>query len=104
VALACTPATPPATTTGLGATVAGTVPVRTGRLLLGSLLVVAVGLSALDGAVAALRAGAAVALSLLAARLLRRHAVRRLGGVTGDVLAAFVEVTTTVALVVLVLG
>jgi adenosylcobinamide-GDP ribazoletransferase len=46
----------------------------------------------------------AVAAGLGAARLLRTHAVRRVGGLTGDVLGALVEVTTTVVLVVLALG
>ena len=36
-------------------------------------------------------------------RLLRRHAVRRLGGVTGDVFGALVEVAATAALLVLAL-
>ncbi|MCU1692648.1 MAG: adenosylcobinamide-GDP ribazoletransferase, partial [Frankiales bacterium] len=45
------------------------------------------------------RPALALLAGLLAARLLRRHAVRRLGGVTGDVLGALVETTTTVVLV-----
>jgi adenosylcobinamide-GDP ribazoletransferase len=47
---------------------------------------------------------AAVAAGLLVARQLRRHAVRRVGGLTGDVLGALVEVTATVCLVVLAIG
>ncbi|MCW2607980.1 MAG: hypothetical protein JWO60_2673, partial [Frankiales bacterium] len=41
---------------------------------------------------------------LLVARAVRRHAVRRLEGVTGDVLGALVEVTTLVVLVGSALG
>jgi adenosylcobinamide-GDP ribazoletransferase len=46
----------------------------------------------------------ALGLALLVARLLRRHAVRRIGGLTGDVLGALSEVATTVCLVVLSAG
>ncbi|MGA8117368.1 MAG: adenosylcobinamide-GDP ribazoletransferase, partial [Actinocatenispora sp.] len=41
---------------------------------------------------------------LTAGHLLTRHAVRRLGGITGDVLGAGVEVTGTVTLAVLALA
>ncbi|WP_213457247.1 adenosylcobinamide-GDP ribazoletransferase, partial [Rhizomonospora bruguierae] len=47
---------------------------------------------------------AAVAAGLAAALLLVAHAVRRLGGVTGDVLGAAVEVAATVAFAGLSLG
>nr|WP_285703713.1 adenosylcobinamide-GDP ribazoletransferase [Microtetraspora sp. NBRC 16547] len=40
----------------------------------------------------------AVLAGLLAAALLRRRAVRRLGGITGDVLGALVECATTTTL------
>jgi adenosylcobinamide-GDP ribazoletransferase len=46
----------------------------------------------------------ALTLALLAARLLRRHAVRRLGGLTGDVLGGLSEVATAVCLVILSAG
>ena len=43
----------------------------------------------------------AVALGLGAARLLRQHATRRVGGLTGDVPGGLSETATTVCLVVL---
>jgi adenosylcobinamide-GDP ribazoletransferase len=46
----------------------------------------------------------AVAAGLAAAFGLERHAVRRLGGITGDVLGALAEVATTVTLVVAAMG
>lgn len=99
--------TPAATAEGLGALVAGTVRrgVTTAWLVL---------LGAGFGAYAlvdpdtfgsdATRVGRTVAALLLAvgaARLLRAHAVRRVGGLTGDVLGALSELATTVCLVVL---
>jgi adenosylcobinamide-GDP ribazoletransferase len=42
----------------------------------------------------------AVVAGLAAAEVVRRHAVRRLGGITGDVLGALAEVAATAALVV----
>ena len=50
------------------------------------------------------RTALAVGLSLLVCRQLRRHAVRRLGGLSGDVLGALSEIGTAVALVVLSVG
>ena len=46
----------------------------------------------------------AVVAGLAAAFVLQRHAVRRLGGVTGDVLGALIETATTVTLVVAAMG
>jgi adenosylcobinamide-GDP ribazoletransferase len=46
----------------------------------------------------------AVVAGLAAAFVLQRHAVRRLGGITGDVLGALIETAATVALVVAAMG
>lgn len=103
---ACTAGVPAAAPNGLGALVAGTV--RRGTAPVLALVAAAVGTAALvaeggDGLHLLLPAVAVVA-GLGAARVLRAHAVRRIGGITGDVLGALVEVTATVVLVVLALG
>ncbi len=110
VTAACTRATPAASASGLGAMVAGTVPRQVPVVWVGILGVVSAAYGALDGGgqrgvmvVDAVRPLVALGLALLATRSLRRHAVRRLGGITGDVLGALVEVGTTVALVVMAL-
>jgi adenosylcobinamide-GDP ribazoletransferase len=106
---ACT-RTPAATPDGMGALVAGTV--RRGVASAWAVAVAAAFGTALaldpdathSPGVRSLLAGAAVLAGLGAARLLRAHAVRRVGGLTGDVLGALSEVATTGALVVLALG
>jgi adenosylcobinamide-GDP ribazoletransferase len=57
-----------------------------------------------SGPAAALRAAVAVLAGLLAAELLRRIAVRRLGGLTGDVFGALIEVAAATALLALALA
>jgi adenosylcobinamide-GDP ribazoletransferase len=85
---------------GLGALVVGTT--RPLDLALGYLGVALVGLLAVPGRP---WQGPVAALAGLGATvLLHRHAVRRLGGTTGDVLGAIVEVGQTVALVGLSFG
>ena len=94
--------TPAAAPDGLGALVAGTV--GRGLPTAWALLTAAAGAAyelTFGGLADGARAVLAVALALLAAWLLRRHAVRRLGGLTGDVLGALVETATTVSLVVM---
>jgi adenosylcobinamide-GDP ribazoletransferase len=99
--------TPAATVDGLGALVAGTV-----RRGLTSAWAVALGAGFAAYALVdadsygtdrerVLRTALALGLALAAAGLLRAHAVRRVGGITGDVLGALTEVATTVCLVVL---
>lgn len=98
---------PAATTDGLGALVAGTV--RRGWTTLWAVLLTsaAAGYAFVDPHAkgepgeAAIRAVVAVSLAMLVARALRRHAERRVGGVTGDVLGAICEVATAISLVAL---
>ena len=90
------PGVPVAAGSSLGRTVAGTV----SRAWLAGLALVGLGLAA--GAAVlfadpadALRLLGAAAVALLAAELLHRRAVARLGGTTGDVMGAMGEVATT---------
>ena len=91
---------PAAAPTGLGALVAGSqhpvVPVAWSVVLAGA-AVVAVPGRPWQGPVA-------VVVGALAAVVLARHAVRRLGGVNGDVFGGVCEVTVTAAVAVLALG
>jgi adenosylcobinamide-GDP ribazoletransferase len=101
---ACT-RTPAATGEGLGALVA-----RTARRTVAAAWTVAVaagfgwyaGIGADQGQV--VRTVLAVVVGLGLAWVVGRHAVRRVGGVTGDVLGALCEVATTATLVVLATG
>jgi adenosylcobinamide-GDP ribazoletransferase len=97
---ACRHGVPAARPTGLGALVAGTVPrwaVGVATLAVGGAAVAAVPGRPWQGPLTVL---AVVAGTLV----LIRHAVRRFGGVTGDVLGAVVELASTLALVGLTLG
>ncbi|MFF0734997.1 adenosylcobinamide-GDP ribazoletransferase [Streptomyces chartreusis] len=102
--LAARTGVPAARPEGLGAAVAGVVPVRGA---------VAVALAVTGGAVAAgallgtddlARTALAVLAALAAAELLLRHCTRRFGGITGDVFGGLAETAATTALVVLSLG
>lgn len=98
--LACSRGIPAARPDGLGALVAGTVPRwpgAAGTVAL-ALVAIALGLWLTPGAPWALPLG--VLVGLVVAALLVRRAVRRLGGVTGDVLGAAVEVCVASVLVV----
>lgn len=91
---------------GLGALVAGTV--RTfDAIIAGVVIAVAGSLVALTGpgggVYDAALGAVAVLVGLAAALALLRHAIRRLGGITGDVLGALVETAATAALLVMAL-
>ncbi|MFD8966378.1 adenosylcobinamide-GDP ribazoletransferase [Streptomyces sp. NPDC059568] len=102
--LACCTGVPPARPDGLGAAVAGTVPVRAAAVT--ALLVTAActAAGAAFGISGAVHHALAVLAALAAAWLLLRHCVRRFGGTTGDVFGALAETAATAALVVLTLG
>jgi adenosylcobinamide-GDP ribazoletransferase len=95
---------PAARPEGLGAAVAGVVPVRGAVLVALAVTGLAAGAGAAFGTYGIVQAGAAVVLALCAAELLLRHCVRRFGGVTGDVFGGLEETAATAALVVLSLG
>ncbi|MFB7569297.1 adenosylcobinamide-GDP ribazoletransferase [Streptomyces sp. NPDC056165] len=101
--LAARTGVPAARPEGLGAAVAGVVPVPGA---IGAALVVgaaAAAAGAFFGAHACVLTALAVVAALAAAELLLRHCTRRFGGVTGDVFGALAETAATTVLVVLAL-
>jgi adenosylcobinamide-GDP ribazoletransferase len=95
---------PPARPEGLGAAVAGTVPLRAAAGAAAVVVAACAGAGAVFGGYAPLHQGLAVVGGLAGAQVLLRHCVRRFGGVTGDVFGAVAEVAATGALVGLALG
>jgi adenosylcobinamide-GDP ribazoletransferase len=98
----CARGVPAARSGGLGAAVAGVVP-RVLAVLVPVAVAGAALLAAAPAAAAAWRAPAAVLAGCVAGSLFAGRAVFRVGGITGDLLGAGVEVGTTAALVVLAL-
>ena len=90
---------------GLGALVAGTVRPAIAAAITLAVLAAAVTVSAVViGEPLGWTLPLAVVAGLAAAFVMQRHAVRRLGGVTGDVLGALIETAATVTLVVAAMG
>ncbi|MFB6957057.1 adenosylcobinamide-GDP ribazoletransferase [Streptomyces sp. NPDC056309] len=101
--LAARTGVPAARPEGLGAAVAGAVPVPGA---IGAALVVAAAAAAAGaffGAHACVLTALAVVAAVATAELLLRHCTRRFGGVTGDVFGALAETAATTVLVVLAL-
>ena len=105
---ACRRGVPAARSGGLGALVAGTVrPAVAAAVTLVTLAAAAAAVvvsAALAGEPLGWTLPLAVVTGLAAAYAVQRHAVRRLGGITGDVLGALAEVAGTVTLVVAAMG
>lgn len=99
----CLRGIPAARPDGLGALVAGTVRRPLAVLWTAAVAAEAFAFGRLDQDAGTLRGGLRAILALLAALgiawLVRRHAVRRLGGITGDVLGALIELTQVTVLV-----
>ncbi|MEU0899592.1 adenosylcobinamide-GDP ribazoletransferase [Streptomyces massasporeus] len=102
--LAARAGVPAARPEGLGAAVAGVVPLRGAAVAAVAVAVAAAAAGALFGPYDMVRAVLTVVLSLAAAEALLRHCTRRFGGVTGDVFGGLAETAATTALVVLSLG
>jgi adenosylcobinamide-GDP ribazoletransferase len=104
VVLATGPGSPAARPDGFGALVAGATSARARIAAVAALLAVTVaGAAAAWGGYPAVRGAVAVLAGLCAGDLLRRLARRRLGGMTGDVFGAVVELSAAVALLALAL-
>jgi adenosylcobinamide-GDP ribazoletransferase len=93
----CARGVPPARPEGLGATVSGSVAIPVAALV----FVLAAGLSVLSPGVPWWRGLVAVILGYAAAGILLALCIRRLGGITGDVLGGCVEVAVTGAFLAL---
>jgi adenosylcobinamide-GDP ribazoletransferase len=102
--LAARAGVPAARPEGLGAAVAGVVPVPGALATTVSYTVISAALGPILGAHGTIRTVVAVVVALAVAELLLRHCTRRFGGVTGDVFGGLAETAATTALVVLSLG
>ena len=99
--LAARTGVPAARPEGLGAAVAGVVPLRGAALVAAAVTLGAAAAGALFGSYDVVRTVLAVAAAVAAAELLLRHCTRRFGGVTGDVFGGLAETAATAALVIL---
>jgi len=98
LAWGCWSRVPTARATGLGATVGGSVP-TSALLAVTTVLLVLAGMAGRLSGAAWYAGPLAVVIGLLAGGLVLRTAARRIGGMTGDILGACVEVSLSAALV-----
>ncbi|MDL9948472.1 adenosylcobinamide-GDP ribazoletransferase [Gordonia sp. ABSL11-1] len=101
LAICCLRSIPCARPTGLGAACAGTVGythAAVSLLMISGVLITAT----LPSGISPWRAVSSVAFAVVVLALLLRHVIRRLSGITGDVLGASVEVTCTILLLTLI--
>ena len=105
---ACRRGVPAARPDGLGALVAESVRVAIPATITVAMLAAGTAAVAISAIVVGEPLGWTLPLAVLAglgaAFAVQQHAVRRLGGITGDVLGALAEIATTVALVVAAMG
>ncbi|MEV6049558.1 adenosylcobinamide-GDP ribazoletransferase [Streptomyces sp. NPDC052107] len=102
--LAARAGVPAARPEGLGAAVAGVVPVPGAVAVTAAFTIGSAAWGTAFGPYGAVRTAAAVLLSLAVTELLLRRCVSRFGGVTGDVFGALEETAATTSLIVLSLG
>ena len=103
VVRAALPSVPVADGSTMGRTFGGSVPWR--AMVVATVVVIGgalgLGVAAYPGSRGRVLAPVAVGVAIVVGEVVRRHAVRRLGGVTGDVWGAIVELATAAALVTL---
>ncbi|MFI2234825.1 adenosylcobinamide-GDP ribazoletransferase [Streptomyces chrestomyceticus] len=103
--LAARPGVPPARPEGLGAAVAGTVPLPAAAAAAAVVVALSAALgSTHSGGYGALHAALAALLALAVGEAALRRCRHRFGGITGDVFGAVAETTGLAAVVVLALG
>lgn len=104
LAVGCSRPVPSARPDGLGATVAGSVPTAGVVIIALSSLLILAAVGVLDRGPAGAQVGVIAGCAGYAGCLLMiRHAVKRLGGITGDVLGASVEITAAIMVVAMLL-
>jgi adenosylcobinamide-GDP ribazoletransferase len=104
----CTKGVPAARESGMGALVAGSV-ARPMAWLWTIVVLAGAGVygrydSEVGSVAGAIRGVAGVLIALFVAWMVRRHIVRRLGGITGDVLGALCEIATLASLLITAIG